>query len=158
MHIAEFGSGKGFFALPMARIVGPDGMVYALDIQQEELDSVRSRARAEHILNMEPIRADLERPMGSKLKEGHVDFVLIANMLFQVSDKQGVLREAHRIIRAGGRAALIEWDMLLMSPGPPQEMRISKDTATFLFTSQKFELEREFEAGRNHYGLLFVKR
>ena len=154
-HVADFGAGHGFFAIPMARAVGGDGIVYAIDIQKSVLDIVRSRARAEHLLNIQPVWADVEAAGGSRIKDRYIDFVLIANILFQAADKQAVIREAHRILREGGRLALIEWNEAPAPLGPPAALRMKKSTAVELCRNAGFSTMEEFDAGSHHYGLLF---
>jgi len=162
-HVADFGAGHGYFTIPMARLVGGDGKVYALDIQKPVLDIIRSRAKVEHLLNIETIWADLEEPGGSKLKDKFIDLVVVSNILFQVEKKNEVLREAYRILREQGRLAIIEWEAASSgkSPkyqvGPPPALRIKKEVAKDLALQAGFELDREFEAGSYHYGLLFKK-
>ncbi|MEK7099138.1 MAG: methyltransferase domain-containing protein [Patescibacteria group bacterium] len=157
-HAADFGAGHGFFTLAMAIAVGRDGKVWAVDIQKEALDMVRSRAMAEHLLNIEYLRADLEQPGTSGLPERFMDFVLIGNMLFQAQERGEVLREAWVCLRSKGRLAMIEWDAMA-SPviGPPAAQRIKKQDAKSLAIGAGFEPDREFSAGPHHYGLLFMK-
>ena len=87
-HVADFGAGHGYFTIPMARLVGGDGKVYTIDIQKSVLDIIRARAKVEHLLNIEPVWADLDEPGGSKLKDKFLDFVVIANILFQAEKKR----------------------------------------------------------------------
>lgn len=108
-HVADFGAGHGYFTIPLARLVGGDGAVYAIDIQQPALDVIRAKASQEHLLNIEYVWADLETLRGSRLKDQFIDFVLIANILFQVENKLGLMQEAYRVLRQGGRMALVEW-------------------------------------------------
>ncbi|OGZ97851.1 MAG: hypothetical protein A3B34_04125 [Candidatus Sungbacteria bacterium RIFCSPLOWO2_01_FULL_54_21] len=112
-HAADFGAGHGFFALAMARATGREGKVWAVDVQKSALDIVRSRAMAEHMLNLEYLCADLEESGSSGLPERFMDFVLIGNMLFQAEQRGEILREAWRCLRSGGRLAMIEWDVPL---------------------------------------------
>lgn len=160
-YVADFGSGHGYFTIPMARIVGGDGKVYALDIQKATLDVIRAKAKLENLLNIELVWADLEELDGSHIKSEHVDFVVIANILFQAENKEAVLREAYRILRKGGRAAVIEWEPYAGRSaemfGPPLNLRIPKREAENLARKVGFESDREFEAGSHHYGLLFRK-
>ena len=108
-HIADFGVGHGYFAIALARAAGGDGKVYAIDIQKPALDIVRAKAASEHLLNLEYIWGDLDMPQGSHLKDRFCDFVLIASVLFQAEKKLAVVQEAYRVLREGGRLALIEW-------------------------------------------------
>lgn len=157
-HVADFGAGHGYFVIPMARVVGGDGRVYAIDIQKSVLEVIRTKAKLEHLLNIEPMWTDLEQVNGSHLKEKILDFVLIANILFQSESKDQILQEAHRVLREKGHLAIIEWDDTPTTIGPPIEVRIKKDYIKNLAVDSGFALDREFEAGSHHYGMLFKKQ
>ena len=107
--IADFGCGAGFFAIPLARRAGSQGKIYAFDIRTEALEATRAKARLFHLLNVDTIRADLEMPLGSALKNESVDEILIANILFQAENKNALTEEALRILKVGGSLAVIEW-------------------------------------------------
>lgn len=157
MTVADFGAGSGFFTMAMARIVGESGKVYAIDIQKPSLDLIKSKAHIENLLNIETVWADLELPQGSHLPAQSVDLVVVSNILFQVENKLEVFREAHRVLKAQGRIAVIEWDETPFPGGPPVEMRIAKREAQSLLGQAGFILDREFETGSHHYGLLYKK-
>lgn len=157
-HVADFGAGHGYFTIPMARVVGGNGKVYAIDIQKSVLDIIRARAKVEHLLNIEPVWADLDEPGGSHLKDKFVDFVVVANILFQAEKKDALMREAYRILREKGKIAVVEWEATATgSFGPPAELRLKKETVKNLALQAGFSPDREFEAGSHHYGLLFKK-
>ena len=157
--VADFGAGHGYFTIPTARAVGGDGKVYAVDIQKSVLDIVRAKAKLEHLLNIELVWGNLEEPDGSHLKSDFIDFVVVSNVLFQSDKKDAVMEEAHRVLRSGARMAVIEWEESGTSSalGPPMHLRIPKKTAQSLAEKAGFELDREFETGSHHYGLLFKK-
>lgn len=157
MAVADFGAGGGYFSLPLARAVGDQGKVYALDIQKSALDLIRSRAGLEHRLNLETIWADLELDAGSRLPGSSCDLVIVANILFQVEDKRAVLQEAKRVLKTGGQLVVLEWDEAPFPAGPPQELKVPKVLARRLALEVGFEAEKEFAAGSHHYGLLFKK-
>jgi len=157
-HVADFGAGHGYFTIPMAKAVGGNGKVYAIDVQKSVLDIVRSRAKLEHLLNVEPLWADLDRAQGSKLKENFLEFVLMANVLFQSESRARLFEEAFRILRQGGRLAVVEWDQSPAPMGPPINLRVKKETVRSLAEDSGFEFSKEFEAGSHHYGLFFAKK
>lgn len=158
-HVADFGAGHGFYAVEMAKIVGGNGRVYALDVQKSALDMVRNRAKHENLQNIEPIWADLEHPQGPKIKSGFLDFVLIANVLFQLQNKEAVLNEALRALRSGGKMAVIDWDKSASSPlGPDAAFRIAKERIKAFLEKAGLKFLKEFPAGSHHYGLLFSKK
>lgn len=156
-HVADFGCGHGFFTIPLAHAVGGNGKVYAVDIQKEVLDIVRAKAQHENLLNIEFVRADLDQEGGSRLKDKYIDFVLVSNALFQFENKHTILKEAYRLLREGGRLAVIEWNETPALFGPPLPLRIKKETVKHMALEAGFEIEREFEAGSHHYGILFKK-
>lgn len=153
--VADFGCGAGFFVIPVARAVGSAGRVYAIDIQKEMLAALRAKAQTANLLNVDYIWADLEEPSGSHLKDGSVDFVVIANILFQAPDKLQILREAFRILKPAARVAVIEWDESVS--GPPLPMRISRTQVSEFSKNAGLLLVRELEVGSHHYGMLFIK-
>jgi ubiquinone/menaquinone biosynthesis C-methylase UbiE len=157
MKVADFGCGSGHFAVETAKRIGKEGVVYAIDVQEEVLDALKGRAAVEHLPNMEIVRADLETPCGSHLADNLVDLALISNMLFQVEDKHAVAKEASRILKPGGKAVVIEWKLSADRMGPPKEVRVSKETMRDIFTQAGFIMDREFNAGENHYGIVFKK-
>lgn len=156
-HAADFGAGHGYFTVPLAREVGGNGKVYAIDIQKPVLDIIRAKAKIEHLLNIEPVWADLDTPRGSKLKDDFLDFVLISNAFFQSEKKEIIIQEAYRVLHKKGRLAIIEWEEF-PNFGPPKELLVRKETAKKMAQEAGFELDREFEAGTHHYGLLFIKK
>ncbi len=158
MIVADFGAGGGYFTIPAARKVGENGKVYAIDIQKRVIDLIKSQANIEHLLNIEPVWADLEKEKGSRLREGFADVVIVANILFQAEKKKQILEEAWRILRPGGHAGVIEWDDTPFPAGPNPNMRIARQAAQNMAEESGFELEKEFEAGSHHYGLLFKKK
>ena len=151
---AEFGCGSGGFTIPLAkRLEG--GRVYALDIQEEALSALKGKAELEGLANIEIRRCDLEAPEGSTLPANSLDLVLIPNVLFQVDDKEQVLKEAKRILKEGGKILIVDW--LPKAPFGPKEDRISPDDLKKIAKSLNLKLEKEFKAGKYHYGLIFSK-
>ncbi|MEK7465113.1 MAG: methyltransferase domain-containing protein [Patescibacteria group bacterium] len=157
MTVADFGAGGGYFTIPAARMIGTGGKVYAIDVQKQAINLIKSRANLEHLLHVDTIWADLELPQGSRLADQSVDVVLIANILFQAEKKDVILGEAWRVLRPGGALAILEWDATPFPAGPPPESRVPKEQARTLAQTAGFTLEREFDAGDHHYGILFKK-
>lgn len=156
MAVADFGSGSGFFSIPLGRAVGKQGKVFAIDVVPQASEAVSSRSRLEGLLQIETIRADLEQPDGSKLSGESIDLVLVANILFQAKKKDAVLEEANRILKQGGRLIMVEWRP--DSPfGPEKTARVSPDEAKRLAAGAGFRLQEEFAGGPHHYVLVFEK-
>jgi len=157
MTAADFGCGAGFYTIPLAKAVKPGGKIYAFDIRKEMLEIIRSKARLENLLNIEAIWANLEISGSTKLRAEIADAVIISNILFQVDDKQALIKETARILKKGGRAVIVEWDENASPGGPLPAQRIRREEAKRLFEEEKFIFAKEFNAGDQHYGLLFKK-
>ncbi|MFC1663715.1 class I SAM-dependent methyltransferase [Patescibacteria group bacterium] len=148
----DFGSGSGGWVLPLAKSL-KEGEVYAIDILEEPLSALKSKARIEEISNIETILSDIEK--GSKLKESSCDLVLMTNLLFEIKDKEKVFSEAKRVLRAKGKILVVDWkkDSVL---GPKQD-RVSSEEVKGLAKKLGLKAKEEFEAGLYHWGLILVK-
>ncbi|TSC71416.1 MAG: methylase involved in ubiquinone/menaquinone biosynthesi [Parcubacteria group bacterium Gr01-1014_70] len=158
-RIADFGCGSGHWAAALSRAVGPGGKVFAIDIQEPALEATRALMRSLHLQNIETIRADVETPSATALKDATLDAVLISNMLFQADQKANVAKEAARILKPGGRVFLIDWDSTNSpsSMGPPLRQRMSRTAVQELFEAVGMHYIKEFNTGSYHYGLIFRK-
>lgn len=157
MNVADFGCGHGYFAIPVAKMIGKDGKVYAVDVLSEALESVRSRAQMENVLNVETLRGNLEISGGSKLAADSVDLVLIHNVLFQSQKKSDIIKEVKRVLKQGGMLELTDWLPQKGTIGPQEGWRISFEVAKKLAEEQGFSFQRSFDAGEYHFGLIFIK-
>lgn len=121
MAIADVGAGTGYFALPLARSVAPDGQVFAVDVQPEMLEHLR--ARLQPGLPVALVEGEATR---TTLKDESVDLVLLANVWHEVEHRTEALAEFARILRPGGRVAILDWRTdVEQPPGPPLAHRIS---------------------------------
>ncbi|KKS26539.1 MAG: Methyltransferase type 11 [Parcubacteria group bacterium GW2011_GWA2_42_11] len=157
MAIADFGCGHGYFAIPAGKIVGPDGKIFAIDVLNEALESTRSQAQLESILNIETKRGNLEVVGGSKIPDGSVEMVLLHNVLFESQKKAEIIREAKRVLKPGGTFVLIDWLTEKNNIGPQEGWRINEEDAKKLAVAEGFAYQKNFDAGEYHYGLLFNK-
>lgn len=158
-RIAHFGCGHGYFTIPLAKMVGKEGQIYAIDILQEALDEVKLKAESEAVSNIETIRGDLEVYSGSKVPDESCDMVLLANILFQSKKKSDIIKEARRVLKFGGNLVIIDWQPTgaAMKLTSDSGWRISADEAQRLAEEHNFSMERSFDAGDYHYGLIFKK-
>lgn len=158
MKVADFGCGAtGYFVIPAARLVGPQGVSYALDIQKSALDGVKNQAKIDNISNIEYIWTNLEIVGATKIADAALDVVLIINNLYQ-SKKQGeILREALRLLKVGGTLLVVDWKKIGTPFGPTMAERVDPEDIKNLTLSLGFKLKEEFEAGAYHFGLIFKK-
>ena len=157
MIVADFGAGTGAYAVAAARRVGESGRVYAIDVQKELLSSVTTAAKKEGLSNIEILWGDIEEPHGTKLADGSVDVVIVSNVLFQSENKMGLLSEAGRVLKKGGKLLLIDWADSFGGLGPHPDHVIKKNDARKMLENARFAYGRDIEAGEHHYGMVFEK-
>ena len=158
MKIADIGTGSGVYAFYSAKMVGDGGKVYAVDIQQQLLLKLRTESKRQNIHNIEFVWGDAEKKGGTKIKDATVDAAIVSNVLFQVEDKRGMVFEAVRILKSGGKLMLIDWVSSFGGLGPLNKDVFSKEEAKGLAFEAHMSLFKEFDAGDHHYGLIFVKK
>lgn len=157
MKVADFGCGAGHIGILSAQKIGKDGILTAIDIMEDKLDSMRARAKASGLDNVETKRANLEVLGSTALSDGSQDMVLLVNILFQSSQKAEILKEAKRVLKSGGTVVVVDWKKGGGGFGPPNDLRTEPEAMQNLFAAEGFKLARSFSAGQFHYGLIFSK-
>lgn len=157
MSVAHFGCGAGFFTFPIAKKIGDDGMLYALDILKEKVETVRSQAKMNGMGNIIARRASLENENGSQIDSESLDWVILVNMLYQNEKKDNIIEEAKRVLKKGGHILLIDWKNLDGSIGPEMKSRVSQDELRRIIQEKDLGILKEFEASNFHFGWVLEK-
>ncbi|EKE19867.1 MAG: hypothetical protein ACD_8C00094G0011 [uncultured bacterium] len=155
--VVDFGCGPGYFSIPLAQAVGEDGKVFSLDILPQALEAVEGKAKNLGIVNITTKRANLEKKGGSKLESMSASWVVMKDILFQNSDKNVIIEEAHRILKDGGKILIVEWNKKESLIGPAAEIRIAKSDLERILSDQKFVTDRDIDAGDFHYAVIASK-
>ena len=158
MHVADLGAGSGFYTFAAARAVGVQGKVYAVDVLKDMLLKIRSDARDRRVANIEIVWGDMERVGGTKLADGVLDAVVLANTLFQIEDKRAAIEEIKRILKPKGKLLLVDWSESFGGMGPTPDHIVIKEKARNLFEQAGFTFREEIPAGEHHYALIFSKK
>ncbi|MDP2705285.1 MAG: methyltransferase domain-containing protein [Patescibacteria group bacterium] len=157
MHVADIGAGSGFYSLSAAKAVGNNGKVYAIDVQKDLLSRIKNEAQRQHIKNLEVIWGNAEEQGGTKLRESSVDAAIVANLLFQIKNKEGLVKEIKRILKPKGRVLLVDWQDSFAGMGPQSGDVVLPDSSKELFEKGGLIFERRMGAGAQHYGFIFSK-
>ncbi len=151
--VADLGAGTGFYSVAAGSLVRL-GKVYAVEISKDFLATIKHKAHAAHVHNVEIILGDVEKRGGTKIRDGIVDVAIASNILFQVIDKENFILEIKRILKPNGRVLLIDWSH---SGAIPVKGAIPKAHARELFEKKGFTVERDINAGVHQYGMILVK-
>lgn len=123
---ADLGAGDGTFTRALARLLGPNSRIYAVDRDVEAVESLR-RSSAKGTSPLIPVLADLTRPFALPgLDETLLDGILIANTLHFVRDADAVLARLVARVRPGGRIVLVEYDRRAASRWVPYPIPITR--------------------------------
>lgn len=152
MVAADFGCGSGGWALPLAEKL-EEGKVYAIDILEEPLSALKAKIKLGKIFNIELIKSNVSET--SKLTPESCDLVLMTNLLFECEDKKQVLEEGKRVLKKRGKVLVVDWKEA--APLGPKEGRVSAEEVKALSKELDLKVEKEFEAGIYHWGLILVK-
>jgi ubiquinone/menaquinone biosynthesis C-methylase UbiE len=105
MHVIDAGCGPGRLSIPVAKEVGSNGRVVAMDIQPGMLDRVRTKAAACGINNIEFIHAGLGE---NTLPAEYFDRALLITVLGEIPDRAAALREIFNALKPGGLLSVTE--------------------------------------------------
>ena len=118
--VVEFGCGYGTFTIPAANIITGD--IFAIDIEQEMLDSTKEAASQLHLTNIKYILRDFVND-GTGLPDSSIDYAMVFNILHYEQPVK-LLEEAFRVLRKGGKVGIIHWNYDPETPrGPEMNIR-----------------------------------
>ena len=119
-RVADLGAGGGWFTVRLARRVGPNGRVYAEDIQPQMIDSIARRVGREALTNVETVLGTSGDP---KLPSA-LDAVLIVGTYPELTDPVALLGHVAASLEPNGRLGIIDFRLDGVGPGPPLEERV----------------------------------
>lgn len=105
--VADVGSGSGSFSIPMAKAIAPNGILYAVDIDQKMLDYVAERAKKENVTNLRTVLGEYDDP---KLPVKNVDVAFFHRTLHMIEHRQAYVNTTAKYLNADGRIVVIEKD------------------------------------------------
>lgn len=105
-HVADIGSGTGYFAWRLARKVGSKGKVYGVDIQPEMLDLMSKRMKERGVTNVVGVLGAERDP---KLPEGKLDLVIMVDVYHEFEYPHEMMQAIVRALKPGGRVVLVEY-------------------------------------------------
>jgi len=105
-NVADYGSGGGYFALHFAKEVGPQGKIYAIDINPAFLSFIRESAASSGLNNIETVPVpDIE----SRIPPISLDLIFCRDVYHHLSDRISLFMSLSSYLKPEGRVAIIDW-------------------------------------------------
>ncbi|MBK5186637.1 MAG: class I SAM-dependent methyltransferase [Gemmatimonadaceae bacterium] len=145
IRVADVGAGPGFFTLPLASRVGAAGRVDALDVSPEMVEILRSRRLPPQVY------VQLSDEHTLPLPDAVVDLVLLAFVFHELEDRERFLGELTRVLRPGGRLAVIDWVPRAETIGPPEKERVAEVEVVSALRATNFHVSDRRQMNDSQY-------
>ena len=122
--VCDVGAGPGYFTLPVARAVGENGRVYAVDVDPRILATLRKRLRDAGLRNVTPVLALDDDAL---LPPAACDLILVVDTYHHFPGGPAYLRRLGRSLRSGGRIVNIDFHKRELPVGPPPEHKLTRE-------------------------------
>lgn len=152
----DMACGQGEYALEISKIIGEEGLIYAVDLWEENIVQLRKALSAAGIKNMEAIVADVSKVM--PIGNDSVDVCLMAAVLHDLILEKAAneaIKEAARVLKPNGLLAILEFKKIDGPPGPPIKIRISPDEVESIVKPYGFLKKTMKEVGAYNYLMTF---
>lgn len=122
--VCEIGAGPGYFTKLLARAVGRDGTVFAVDVEPKILDALRDRLEKASLSNVTPVLGMANDPL---LPMKSCDLIFIVDTFHHFSDGTAYLKRLIASLKPGGRIVNIDFHARELPVGPPPDHKISRE-------------------------------
>lgn len=154
MIVADLGCGSGFMTTKAAKIVGDDGVVYAVDVQKKVISEINSKIKLFNLRNIKPIWANLEKVGSTNIPDNSVDISLLVQILHQSKKRDKIFAETKRITKKGGLVLIIEWNKKESIFGTPKKLSLDKILLRKEAISNGLKYIKDIKTDKLHYGFL----
>ncbi len=150
--VADVGAGGGWFTVRLARRVGPNGVVYAEDVQQLMLQAIEGRVRGEGLRNVKMV---LGTALDARLPDRSLDAVLIVDTYHEMEQPVALLRNLAKDLKPAGLIGFVDFKKDGFGPGPTMEERTDPERIIRDAQAAGLELKRREDFLRYQYLLVF---
>jgi predicted methyltransferase len=151
--VADIGAGSGYFTEMLAARVGPEGRVFANDVQPQMLEILARRLAVRNIANVTLVQGTIDDP---KLSPASVDLALMVDVYHELSQPQTMLRHLKAALKPGGRLVLLEYRKEDPTIPIRPEHKMSVAEAKMEVEAEGFTLAKVDEALPRQHILIFT--
>jgi len=151
-RVADIGAGSGYFSVRFAHAVGADGRVFAVDTSPDMVLHMNRRIRDLKLANMIAVLSAPDDPL---LPDNSIDLFFICNTWHHIQNRDHYLALMKKILRPGGRIAMVDYLKKALPVGPPPQMKIAREDLIREMESGGFGLTEEHSFLPYQYFLIF---
>lgn len=156
MVFLDLGCGYGTFSIAAASIVGKQGLVYSLDIDEKMTRRVERKARSSGLKNIKTMVRDICSLRNVELPP--VDIALFANVIHGTRNKVRLLKAVKRFLKLRGQVVVMNWNVDASTPrGPPMKLRPSKEDTLEYLRKAGYGRARVLDVQPFHYAVLALR-
>lgn len=149
--VLDAGCGPGDYTLHASRLVGESGVVYALDKNEDLIKEIWTKADSMGLGNVRPLVADVTEKL--PVNDCTINVCLLSTVL-HIPDValrvKGLGAEIRRVLKPGGRLAIIECHKGDTPFGPPKHMRMSPEEVRGLMGQWGFDVVSQSDFGYSY--------
>ena len=153
--VADIGAGSGYITERLAARVGPNGRVFANDVQPQMLDLLARRLARRKITNVTLVQGDIDDP---RLADASVDLEIMVDVYHEFSRPQAMLRHLRDALKPGGRLVLLEYRKEDPTIPIRPEHKMSVAEAKLEVEAEGFALAKADESLPRQHILIFTAR
>ncbi len=153
----DAGCGEGHFSIEASEFVGPEGNVYAMDIDEAAIAGLKREISDKGISNIQAIVADITKKI--PLPDGSVDVAFMSNVLHGLvanGEADATMSEIVRVTKKGGIFSVVEFKKAQSPMGPPLSIRLSPEDVGMLAGKYGFRKQNVSEVGPYHYNINMI--
>lgn len=150
--VADVGTGTGYFVPHLSRAV-PQGLVYAIDVEEKLLAHVRERAKKGGFTNVQTVLAKLD---DASLPDG-VDVVLLVNTYHHIGKRRVYFRSVGDRIGQSGRVVIVDYKLGKFPIGPADSHKLAPEIVQKEMTDAGYGQCRRFDGLPYQYVLVFSR-
>ena len=162
MHIADVGSGPGYYSFKFADLVGEEGLVYAIETNPRHLEYLHTYVEDNKISNVQPVTSSFE---GIGLpSDVQVDMVYICSLYHNVyaaftdEERDSFVGSIRTALKPGGKLVIVDNDLVEDNELPYHGPYISKELLLSQLYYYGFEIKEQYQFTPQRYVLIFKKQ
>lgn len=152
--VADLGAGGGWFTIRLAHRVGPNGLVYAEDIQPPMIEAIKRRVQVERLSNVVLV---LGTPSDPRLPAGRLDAVLMIDIYKEIEDPVALLKSVEQSLKPHGCLGIVDFTPGASGPGPDPEERVEPETVVRAASAAGLQLSKREALPPFQFLLVFSK-